>query len=253
MSRRRRTQLRCPQPFPPPLEPACHVVGRLSSDRSTQSLQLRASLHVSTLVLMAPWPDKPMPGVLRAALMAVQAYAFYYACSAAYNIRLHAVTEYGRIIHEFDPWSASPLRPAGAAACLPRARAFTRTCAMRACVQRRGGLARQRLRAPQFDAACLAGCVTPTHQGRGAIVVWCRFNFRATKYLWENGWTKFFHWCVSRSQNFSVSVTLLHVLNPWNLGTGMITRAGIRWGALLARLSIRACRSRHVSSAKRSR
>jgi len=65
-----------------------------------------------------------MPGVLRAALMAVQAYAFYYACSAAYNIRLHAVTEYGRIIHEFDPW----------------------------------------------------------------------FNFRATKYLWENGWTKFFHW-----------------------------------------------------------
>ena len=21
-----------------------------------------------------------------------------------------------------------------------------------------------------------------------------RFNFRATKYLWENGWTEFFHW-----------------------------------------------------------
>lgn len=57
---------------------------------------------------MAPWPDKPMPGVLKAALVAIQVYAFYFACSAAYNIRLHAVNEYGRIIHEFDPWFSVP-------------------------------------------------------------------------------------------------------------------------------------------------
>ena len=196
-----------------------------------------------------------MPGVLRAALMAVQAYAFYYACSAAYNIRLHAVTEYGRIIHEFDPWSASPLRPPRPRACrVPAACQSIHSHVRYACVCP----AAWRSRAPAASRASIrcrvfGGCVTPTHQGRGAIVVWCRFNFRATKYLWENGWTKFFHWCISRSQNFSVSVTLLHVLNLWNRGTGMITRAGIRWGALLARLSIRACRSRHVSSAKRSR
>ena len=73
---------------------------------------------------MAPWPDQQMPGVLKAALVAAQLYAFFFACMSAYTIRLHAENEYGRIIHEFDPW----------------------------------------------------------------------FNFRATKYLWENGWTKFFHW-----------------------------------------------------------
>jgi len=73
---------------------------------------------------MAPWSDRKMPGVLKAALVAAQVYAFYYAASSAYTIRLHAVNEYGRIIHEFDPW----------------------------------------------------------------------FNFRATKYLHENGWTKFFRW-----------------------------------------------------------
>jgi hypothetical protein len=63
---------------------------------------------------MAPWSEKPMPGVLKAALVAVQVYAFYFACSSAYNIRLHAVNEYGRIIHEFDPWCvpAPPARPA---------------------------------------------------------------------------------------------------------------------------------------------
>mmetsp|Transcript_79005 Transcript_79005/g.115711 ORF Transcript_79005/g.115711 Transcript_79005/m.115711 type:complete len:978 (-) Transcript_79005:116-3049(-) len=74
---------------------------------------------------MAPWNDsRAMPSVLKAALVAVQVYAFYFAASSAYTIRLHAVNEYGRIIHEFDPW----------------------------------------------------------------------FNFRATKYLHENGWTKFFRW-----------------------------------------------------------
>ena len=52
-----------------------------------------------------------MPGVLKAALVAIQVYAFYFACNAAYNIRLHAVNEYGRIIHEFDPWCPPPLAP----------------------------------------------------------------------------------------------------------------------------------------------
>lgn len=45
-------------------------------------------------------------------------------CRAAYNIRMHAINEYGPVIHEFDPW----------------------------------------------------------------------FNFRATQYLADNGWYKFFHW-----------------------------------------------------------
>eukprot|EP00286_Rhodomonas_abbreviata_P008919 CAMPEP_0181337548 /NCGR_PEP_ID=MMETSP1101-20121128/28083_1 /TAXON_ID=46948 /ORGANISM="Rhodomonas abbreviata, Strain Caron Lab Isolate" /LENGTH=952 /DNA_ID=CAMNT_0023448061 /DNA_START=124 /DNA_END=2982 /DNA_ORIENTATION=+ len=61
--------------------------------------------------------------------IAVQAYAFYYACGEAYDIRLYAVKEYGKIIHEFDPW----------------------------------------------------------------------FNFRATKYLADNGWTEFFHWYDTKS------------------------------------------------------
>lgn len=62
---------------------------------------------------MAPWSDRKMPGVLKAALVAAQVYAFYYAASSAYTIRLHAVNEYGRIIHEFDPWSR-PRRCPGA-------------------------------------------------------------------------------------------------------------------------------------------
>lgn len=65
-----------------------------------------------------------LPTWARVPWLAVQAYAFYYACSQAYDIRLYAVKEYGKIIHEFDPW----------------------------------------------------------------------FNFRATKYLADNGWTEFFHW-----------------------------------------------------------
>jgi hypothetical protein len=39
-----------------------------------------------------------MPGVLKAALVVAQVYAFYFACNSAY-------TKYGHIIHEFDPWS----------------------------------------------------------------------------------------------------------------------------------------------------
>jgi dolichyl-diphosphooligosaccharide--protein glycosyltransferase len=31
-------------------------------------------------------------------------YAFYVAASAAYNIRLFALREYGPVIHEFDPY-----------------------------------------------------------------------------------------------------------------------------------------------------
>ena len=60
---------------------------------------------------MAPWGDKQMPGVLKAVLVAVQVYAFYFACNSAYTIRLHAVNEYGRIIHEFDPWSCARQSP----------------------------------------------------------------------------------------------------------------------------------------------
>ena len=56
---------------------------------------------------MAPWTERPMPGPLKAALVAAQVYAFYFACNSAYTIRLHAVNEYGRIIHEFDPWSVA--------------------------------------------------------------------------------------------------------------------------------------------------
>jgi dolichyl-diphosphooligosaccharide--protein glycosyltransferase len=32
------------------------------------------------------------------------------------------------------------------------------------------------------------------HHGLARRACSCRFNFRATKYLWEEGWTKFFHW-----------------------------------------------------------
>ena len=41
--------------------------------------------------------DPSISGVLRAVLIA-------YAAFSAYAIRLFAVQEYGRIIHEFDPW-----------------------------------------------------------------------------------------------------------------------------------------------------
>jgi len=69
---------------------------------------------------MAPWNDsRAMPSVLKAALMAVQVYAFYFAASSAYTIRLHAVNEYGRIIHEFDPWSRPLVAP-----CPPIARLY---------------------------------------------------------------------------------------------------------------------------------
>eukprot|EP00937_MAST-01D_sp_MAST-1D-sp2_P006813 g6813.t1 len=53
----------------------------------------------------------------------------FYILREAYTIRLHAINEYGRVIHEFDPW----------------------------------------------------------------------FNFRATQYLADNGWTKFFTWFDHRS------------------------------------------------------
>lgn len=57
-------------------------------------------------------------------LFVVHLVCLYYIGQTAYNIRLHAINEYGRIIHEFDPW----------------------------------------------------------------------FNFRATQYLADQGWTAFFHW-----------------------------------------------------------
>jgi len=54
----------------------------------------------------------------------LRAFFLYIALSSAYHIRLYAINEYGRVIHEFDPW----------------------------------------------------------------------FNYRATEYLAEHGWKKFFHW-----------------------------------------------------------
>ncbi len=91
---------------------------------------------------MAPWSEKPMPGVLKAALVAVQVYAFYYACSAAYNIRLHAVNEYGRLIHEFDPWCVprAPRAPSWAGRARPRASPVC--CAPRCARPRRWARAR---------------------------------------------------------------------------------------------------------------
>jgi dolichyl-diphosphooligosaccharide--protein glycosyltransferase len=38
------------------------------------------------------------------ATMAYQAIVLAYACYSAFQIRLFAVTNYGRVIHEFDPW-----------------------------------------------------------------------------------------------------------------------------------------------------
>lgn len=38
------------------------------------------------------------------------------------------------------------------------------------------------------------GGVANWHDGLARRACSCRFNFRATKYLWEEGWTKFFHW-----------------------------------------------------------
>ena len=66
-----------------------------------------------------------MPGALKAMTVALQVYAFYYACISAYTIRLHAVNEYGRIIHEFDPWWPPPLGVCYLRA-LPRARCISR-------------------------------------------------------------------------------------------------------------------------------
>ena len=37
-------------------------------------------------------------------LVVIQLVCLYYISNTAYNIRLHAINEYGRIIHEFDPW-----------------------------------------------------------------------------------------------------------------------------------------------------
>ena len=151
---------------------------------------------------MAPWGDKQMPGVLKAVLVAVQVYAFYYACISAYTIRLHAVNEYGRIIHEFDPWSLHP--PPGRTA-LPRARArvdpvgrartaggSTRAAPGRASASggerfaARDNAAGSRARLRRWRSLCRAGLLRRACSRR--------FNFRATKYLWENGWTEFFHW-----------------------------------------------------------
>ena len=42
-------------------------------------------------------PQLALGAIIRVAVLAVAAYL-------AYDIRLYAVKEYGRIIHEFDPW-----------------------------------------------------------------------------------------------------------------------------------------------------
>jgi len=70
-----------------------------------------------------------MPALAELIFMALKASAFFVFCYSAYKIRLHAIEEYGRVIHEFDPW----------------------------------------------------------------------FNYRATEYLAEHGWTEFFHWFDHRS------------------------------------------------------
>ena len=88
---------------------------------------------------MAPWGEKRMPGALKAMTVALQVYAFYYACISAYTIRLHAVNEYGRIIHEFDPWWPPPPRASVISALFPGPDA---TCRARRARSHRGSLSR---------------------------------------------------------------------------------------------------------------
>lgn len=45
-----------------------------------------------------------MPALASLIFMALKAFAFLVFCWSAYKIRLHAIEEYGRVIHEFDPW-----------------------------------------------------------------------------------------------------------------------------------------------------
>ncbi len=47
-------------------------------------------------------PKTPLP--YRAAVAAAYTYLFYLAATAAYRIRTYALTSYGYVIHEFDPW-----------------------------------------------------------------------------------------------------------------------------------------------------
>jgi len=86
---------------------------------------------------MAPWGEKRMPGALKAMTVALQVYAFYYACISAYTIRLHAVNEYGRIIHEFDPWWPPPPRASVISVLFPGPDA---TCRARRARSHRGSL-----------------------------------------------------------------------------------------------------------------
>jgi dolichyl-diphosphooligosaccharide--protein glycosyltransferase len=46
-----------------------------------------------------------LPDVVFAALKwLVRLVVVWYALSVAYDIRMHAIKEYGMVIHEFDPW-----------------------------------------------------------------------------------------------------------------------------------------------------
>ena len=45
-----------------------------------------------------------LPALAQLIFMALKTAAFLVFCWAAYKIRLHAIEEYGRVIHEFDPW-----------------------------------------------------------------------------------------------------------------------------------------------------
>jgi hypothetical protein len=45
-----------------------------------------------------------MPALAALVFMAVKVSALIVFCWNAYTIRLHAIEEYGRVIHEFDPW-----------------------------------------------------------------------------------------------------------------------------------------------------
>ena len=65
-----------------------------------------------------------LPFILAAVYAAGLGNVLYFSLNQAYEIRLHSITEYGRVIHEFDPY----------------------------------------------------------------------FNYRATEYMWQHGWTKFSKW-----------------------------------------------------------
>ena len=51
---------------------------------------------------MAPQPAPA--GAFDPAIQGLRVAALAIACYLAYDIRLYAVREYGRVIHEFDPW-----------------------------------------------------------------------------------------------------------------------------------------------------